>query len=210
MISRLLILAFASSALADDPCSPRLEPMVTTRIPVFDTDGNTTGTIQTVSVAETETRNVVADYLTPEAVDTPGLFSVVGETEATNLSSVARKVRFRQSVRIGEGMVPVFDEGSELCWDPGRTRIVRDYLFTLDPGEKVIESISWSASLRLEGMVADINADGWVDGIDQGILLGDWGSSSSRSDLNLDGVVNGEDLGILFSQWSESSDDLET
>ena len=210
MISRIFALAIASAAVADDPCSPRLQPMETVRIPVFDTEGNPTGTIQTVSVAETETRNVVADYLTPEAAGTPGIFSMVGNIEATNLSSVARKVKFRQSVKISEGMVPVFEGGSELCWDAGKTRIIRDYIFTLNPGEKVSEAISWTANLRFEDMVADINADGWVDSLDQGILLGDWGSSNTRSDLNFDGVVDGEDLGILFSQWSESSSDEES
>lgn len=210
MMKHLLILAIASSAFADDPCSPRLVAMVTTRIPVFDSDGDPTDTIQTISIAETETRTLLVDYLTPADSSSPGVFSMVGQIDAKNISGVARRIKFRQSVRIDEGMVPVFEAGSTLCWDADKHRIISDYEFTLGPGEEVEEQITWTANLRLEGMIADINADGWVDGVDQGILLGDWGSSNSRSDLNFDGVVNGEDLGILFSQWSESSDDEES
>lgn len=210
MIARTLSLAVATVAVADEPCSPRLQPMVTVRIPVFDSDGNTTETTQTLSIAETETRNIVADYLTPSNSDQAGMFSMVGSIEVENVSSVRRRIKFRQSVRISEGMMPIFAEGSELCWDPNTARIIRDYEFTLNAGQRTTEQISWSVNLRLEGMLADINADGWVDAVDQGILLGDWGTSNTRSDLNFDGVVNGEDLGILFSQWSESSDDEES
>ena len=37
--------------------------------------------------------------------------------------------------------------------------------------------------------------------------MSDWGTDNPRSDLNKDGTVNGLDLGILFGQWSESSND---
>ena len=210
MIRYLPVLLVSSLALADDPCSPRLVAMVTTRIPVFDSDGDPTDTIQTISVAETDTRSLLVDYLTPADSSSPGVFSMVGQIDAKNISGVARRIKFRQSVRIDEGMVPVFEAGSTLCWDADKQRIISDYEFTLGPGEEVAEQITWTANLRLEGMIADINADGWVDGLDQGILLADWGSSKTRSDLNFDGVVNGEDLGILFSQWSESSNDGES
>jgi len=209
-MKHLLILAIVSAAYADDPCSPRLQPMETTRIPVFDTDGNPNGTLQTISVAETETRKLVVDYLTPDRSDVVGQFSMIGEIEASNVSSVRRSIKFRQSVKIDEGMLPVFAADSLLCWDPDKRRIIADFAYTVDAGQTVTNEISWSVTLRLESQVADINSDGWVDGLDQGILLGDWGSTNARSDLNFDGVVNGEDLGILFSQWSESSDDEES
>ena len=60
---------------------------------------------------------------------------------------------------------------------------------------------------------ADINDDGVVDGIDLGILLGNWsippGSpgcggtlGDCASDLNTDGLVDGLDLGIVLASWS--------
>lgn len=47
---------------------------------------------------------------------------------------------------------------------------------------------------------ADLNDDNWVNGIDLGILLSQWGIQGS-ADLNGDGIVDGVDLGILLSQW---------
>jgi hypothetical protein len=47
---------------------------------------------------------------------------------------------------------------------------------------------------------ADLAVDGTVDGIDLGILLGNWGQPGS-ADLNADGVVDGVDLGILLGNW---------
>jgi len=210
MIKYLSALLVSTIVLADDPCSPRLVPMVTTRIPVFDSEGEPTETLQTISIAETDTRSLIVDYLTPQDTSVAGQFSMVGQIEAANLSSVARRIKYRQSIRIDEGMMPIFQEGSSLCWDPEKRTIIADYQMPVGPGENVTQEITWTVNLRLEGLLSDINGDGWVDAIDQGILLGDWGSSNPRSDLNFDGVVNGEDLGILFSQWSESSDDEES
>jgi hypothetical protein len=53
------------------------------------------------------------------------------------------------------------------------------------------------------GCVGDISEDGYVNGIDIGILLGQWGPNTpiTESDLNSDGAVDGLDLGILLSSW---------
>jgi hypothetical protein len=48
---------------------------------------------------------------------------------------------------------------------------------------------------------ADLNGDGIVNGIDLGLLLGNWGGTG-LGDLNGDGTVNGADLGILLASWS--------
>jgi hypothetical protein len=49
----------------------------------------------------------------------------------------------------------------------------------------------------------DLNADGLVDPVDLGILLGAWGGgSASGADLNGNGTVGPEDLGILLGAWS--------
>ena len=50
----------------------------------------------------------------------------------------------------------------------------------------------------------DLNADGLVNGVDLGVLLGQWGvctGSSCVGDLDGDGTVNGADLGILLGDW---------
>jgi hypothetical protein len=46
----------------------------------------------------------------------------------------------------------------------------------------------------------DLNGDGSVDGIDLGILLGNWAGTGS-GDVNGDGTVDGLDLGILLGGW---------
>lgn len=53
--------------------------------------------------------------------------------------------------------------------------------------------------------IADINCDGFVDGLDLLILLSNWGQCADPNDcpgdLNGDGVVDGLDLLILLSNW---------
>jgi hypothetical protein len=58
----------------------------------------------------------------------------------------------------------------------------------------------------------DLNGDGSVNGLDLGLLLGNWstpagapgcaGKTPCSADLNNDGVVNGLDLGILLAGWT--------
>lgn len=50
---------------------------------------------------------------------------------------------------------------------------------------------------------ADLYVDGFVNGIDLGVLLAQWGPSSTirPSDFNRDGFVNGDDLGFLLGSW---------
>ena len=190
----------------DEPCGPRLEPMETITLPIWDDEGQPTDTTQTVSVADTDTRKVVADYMLPSEFKV-GTFSMLGTIEVVNKTGVTRKIRYRQTVRIGEGYVPFFDSSSPLCWEPEKQRVVVLYEYVLAPNQTESFDIDWSTTLRQENRTADINSDGAVDGLDQGVLMTDWGTTNFRSDLNQDGIVDGTDLGILFSQWSESSSD---
>lgn len=50
---------------------------------------------------------------------------------------------------------------------------------------------------------ADLFVDGFVNGADLGVLLAQWGASSTTrpSDFNRDGFVNGDDLGFLLGNW---------
>lgn len=51
--------------------------------------------------------------------------------------------------------------------------------------------------------VGDINQDGFVNGADLTLLLGDWNQGAgSPADLNEDGVVNGGDVTVLLGNWT--------
>jgi hypothetical protein len=64
-----------------------------------------------------------------------------------------------------------------------------------------------SASLAATGPLVlrpgDLNADGTVNGLDLGIMLGSWGpvTPGNPADVNGDGTVNGLDLGVLLGNW---------
>lgn len=52
--------------------------------------------------------------------------------------------------------------------------------------------------------IADINADGIVDGADLTILLGNWGpcnATTCQGDINEDSLVDGADLTALLGDW---------
>jgi len=54
------------------------------------------------------------------------------------------------------------------------------------------------------GDPADLNMDGFVDGLDLGILLGNWNTNTTPDMGELDGTppVDGLDLGILLGAWN--------
>lgn len=206
----LTILLLTASAYGQDDinCPPKLEPMVTTRIPDFDVDGNPTGRLITVSEADTETRMVVAAYDNPYG-DYVGTYTMDGTIDFTNKSTVRRKMRFRQSILLDEGIMPIIPPAfSEVCWEPSISRLIVVYEQVVAPGETIQVPIFWEITTRLESQLADVNSDGVVDAADQGLLMAAFGTSDPLYDLNQDGVVDGDDLGILLSQWSESSDDV--
>ncbi|MFO0873897.1 MAG: hypothetical protein U0575_07985 [Phycisphaerales bacterium] len=51
------------------------------------------------------------------------------------------------------------------------------------------------------GLTGDMNCDGHVDGIDIGLMLGEWGASGTRGDFDGDGTVGPGDLGLLLGNW---------
>lgn len=71
------------------------------------------------------------------------------------------------------------------------------YPLQLDGGEY---GIFLGAFAPMATNIADLNADGVVDGADLGLLLGAWGTSGA--DLNGDGVTDGADLGVLLGAWT--------
>jgi len=154
------------------------------------------------------TRTVVASYEYPE-VATLGAFPCDGNIDIVNLTAQNRRMRYRQSILIPDGLVPVIpSESSELCWEPETNRLIGFFETVVPANEEVTIPISWEVNLRFADMLADIDGNGRVDAADQGILMSDFGTSNPRSDLNNDGTVNAEDLGILLSQWSDYSEDV--
>ncbi len=168
-----LLLATVVAVQDAEPCSPRLRPMTTTRFPYVDSDGTETNAIEVNSEASTETRALMVTYLRP-AETAVGLFTVEGTAQVQNLSGGTRVVQYRMSTRVDDGFVPIFEQGSDLCWDATKSRIVSDYVFEVPANETVTEAIFWSCTIRRLDQIADINADGVVDGKDLGILFGQW------------------------------------
>ena len=186
-----------------EPCSPRMLPMVTTSLPYSGPDGEVVGLVEFTSEASTSGRVLVVTYVRP-GIAQVGTFTVEGDAQIQNLTNATANMKYRMSNRIDDGFVPIFDQGSPLCWDAEKQRIICDYVFAVPGQSEITVPVDWSVTIRRKDQIADINADGVVDSSDQGILLADFGSDMNRSDLNFDGTVNGADLGILFGQWSET------
>ncbi|MBL9118446.1 MAG: FG-GAP repeat protein [Phycisphaerae bacterium] len=54
----------------------------------------------------------------------------------------------------------------------------------------------------LEPLFADLNADGSVNQLDLGILLGTWGVLGGPADLDADGIVGPADLALMLGAWT--------
>ena len=69
------------------------------------------------------------------------------------------------------------------------------------PGEHFAAlAVELAISAEPAGTPADLNGDGFVNGADLALLLGQWGGSGT-ADLTGDGIVNGADLAILLGAW---------
>ncbi|MFG0256982.1 MAG: endonuclease [Phycisphaerales bacterium JB043] len=64
-------------------------------------------------------------------------------------------------------------------------------------GDQIVLTLTGSVGASC---YADLNGDGFRDGADLGLLLGNWGSPGS-SDLNNDGTTDGADLGLMLGAW---------
>ena len=87
------------------------------------------------------------------------------------------------------------------------------YVFGQAPGIYRLTLVAWDANgvfldadpVTLEVQVGpvrpgDLNRDGSVDGVDLGVLLGNWGEATA-GDIDGNGTVDGIDLGILLGSW---------
>ena len=78
-----------------------------------------------------------------------------------------------------------------------------DYVQILGGTDAValLDSYNMVESATVEG---DLNSDGFVDGLDLGILLGNWNTTTTPDMGELNGTppVDGLDLGILLGHWN--------
>jgi hypothetical protein len=199
LLTTLLLLT--SSAYAQ--CPPPMEPMSTTvRLP-------DSGIVVVVGEYDGETRTVVSSYEHTEWNEGKiGTMMGDGDITFTNKTNQNRRMKYRISVLLPEGSVPMIPDGSDLCWEPDNSRIIVVYQAVVNANQEVVVPISWNVAIKNAGMLADLNGDGRVDAADQGILMGAWGTSDAIADLNQDGIVNAQDLGILLSNWSDYSEDV--
>ena len=131
-----------------------------------------------------------------------------GEIEWTNNSDQRRRLRYRQSILLSEGIMPIIPPGfEEVCWEPSTRRLITVYEQVLDPGESLTTQVFWEIMTRAEGLLADVNSDMWVDMQDQMLVMGAFVTDNPLYDLDQSGLVDAADLEILLNQWSESSDD---
>ena len=194
-------LLFSSNAYAQ--CPPPMEPLATTvRLP-------DSGNIIVVGEYDGATRTVVSSYEHTEWEEGKiGTMMANGDITFTNKTDQNRRMKYRISVLLPDGSMPMIPNGSELCWEPESKRIIVVYEAVVNANQEVVVPISWNVAIKNEGMLADLNGDGRVDAGDQGILMGAWGTSDAIADLNGDGIVDAQDLGILLSNWSDYSEDV--
>lgn len=199
----LLWASFASNVQGQAPCPPPMEPMSTTvRLP-------DSGIIIVVGEYDGDTRTVVSSYdYTQWTEGQIGVMSSNGDITFTNKTNQNRRMKYRISVLLPEGSEPQIPAGSDLCWEPETNRIITVYETVVNANQEVVVPISWDVTIRNGGMLADLNGDGRVDGIDQGILFAAFGTDDAVADLNGDGMVDAADLGILLANWSDYSEDV--
>ena len=200
----LATLLLSSSAYAQD-CPPAMEPLNSTvRLP-------DAGVVLVVGSYDGDTRTVVSSYEYPVWNEGQiGTLTSNGDVTFTNKTNQNRRMKYRISVLLPDGLEPIIPPAFAdiLCWEPETSRIIGVIQSVVNANQEVVVPIAWQVSVRLEGMLADLNGDGRVDAQDQGILMAAWGGNDPIADLNADGVVNAVDLGILLANWSDYSEDV--
>ena len=91
-------------------------------------------------------------------------------------------------------------DGSRICGNdasdvPGTSQVFGGTI------TMVMGCIDESCECTFDGIDADLNGDGAVNGADLGLLLANWGQPG-LGDLNGDDTVGGADLGLMLAAWS--------
>ncbi len=118
-----------------------------------------------------------------------------------------------QSPAIGFGLASLLpDDFANLDQDGSSSE---DHPYDLDgtydsPSDRLkgaqLDMGAYERPLVNDGCPADLNGDGFVDGADLGILLGEWGTLGGYdiADFDSNGIVDGADLGFLLGEWGTS------
>lgn len=88
--------------------------------------------------------------------------------------------------------------------EPTSTFRIRFLAEDANPGsvvEAAVDGVRIQSLTCDPGLFGDLNGDGFVNGADLGVLLGNWGGSGA-GDLNNDGTVDGADVGMLLAAWT--------
>ena len=140
---------------------------------------------------------------------THDLVSITGDAQVDGLLELSLLNEFTPSateeltVLAADSLIGFFDNvatGQRLSTSDGRGSFVVNYGI----GSAFDESRIVLSDFQLETVTADLNMDGFVDGLDLGILLGNFESNAIPSGGELNGTdpVDGLDLGILLGAWN--------
>jgi len=145
----------------------------------------------------TENRTVEVDYTDNRRI-VHTVFDSQGTVTLTNVSSDARKIKYRHEVAIprGEYTTTQHQTDYEVCASDGKVTFYTEaVLASMAP-----LVIDWVYAVEID-LYGDFNDDGAIDGYDLGLFFSNWGLDGD-TDINGDGITNGEDLGILFENWT--------
>ena len=176
-------------------------------------------------------RNAVSDPAVPAqsplVTDVQSAFADDGTTRTVEFFMTWDQLRWDDNNPTGDADLAGYL--ATLLGDDGHFRddVQEDYRFRLDPilvdGDG---SFAWGSQGGVAGedpgggtdqledqanvqllRTGDLSMDGFVDGLDLGILLGNWGAAAGQLEGNIDGVgvVDGLDLGILLGNWNPPS-----
>ncbi len=172
-----------------EDCPPVLVPFVVDRQLVD-------GLLFSSGSVQTDTRRVDVEYVDNRFSLGPTLW-IDGLATLKNRRDVQALVKYRNAVPLDPSFVVEIPIDSPACLEGDR--IVGYWEASIPAGDSVSISISWSV---LVFDLADLNRDGYVDAIDLGFFLVEWGDPDSIADFNFDGVVDGIDLGLFFERWT--------
>lgn len=143
-----------------------------------------------------ENRIVEINYYDNRRIVT-NLFDSQGTVTLTNVSSQARRVKYRHSVPIPKGnyIITQHDTDYEVCASDGKVIFYTDAVLATG----VPFTRDWAYTVEID-KYGDLNNNGIVDGYDLGLFFAGWGLDG-ETDFNNDGTTDGEDLGILFENW---------
>ncbi len=183
----------------------------------FDSLGNDPVLIDNSIIAENSAAGIAPDLRTG-SVTTHVDFTLIGNADGFNITSGGNNQLGTAVSPLDPQLAPLSDNGGPTqthaplpaspALDAGDTNFASppDFDQRGAPFARVHNGRIDIGALEVQPSLvpADLNNDGFVDGLDLGILLGSWEMSVSASQGELNGTppVDGLDLGILLGAWN--------